>query len=211
MSKFIQIILFFIPLSWANKICTCKYGYEAIGEECDKGGEHCISCDMYHHLGADNICRPNICKCDHGTPVPNYQCWAHDKQICQKNCDSGYHLLNLTPIKDRFDPNQFGYYSNPHNLSEEYIDEHNYSCVPNICTCSNGNPVTGKDCSLNHLEKCATCQTGYSLDKNKLECVNNACQSENLDENGCIQGTNVCCSGENILISLLLICIVLVV
>ena len=50
-------------------------------------------------------------------------------------------------------------------------------CIANECTCSNGEAVTGTDCTTHNAEKCSSCSTGFYLSSDT--CLENQCTCSN--------------------------------
>ena len=62
------------------------------------------------------------------------------------------------------------------------VSADNAQCDPNICSCENGAPVTGAECTTHGSNICESCNTGFQLDAGTSSCIgtvlSNRCDSE---------------------------------
>ena len=91
-------------------LCTCEHGTETVNHNCeDNGSEDCVSCASFYHqetrpsvtsrwygssshyFSIKEVCVPNVCTCENGTPVGDGQCAVHDEEKCA-SCNAGYRL-----------------------------------------------------------------------------------------------------------------------
>eukprot|EP00808_Paulinella_micropora_P007749 g81599.t1 len=65
----------------------------------------------------------------------------------------------------------------------------NMSCVPNVCQCDGGVPVTGVACTSDGANMCSSCNPGFH--KSNINCVPNVCQCD-----GGVPVTGVACTSD---------------
>ena len=88
--------------------------------------------------------RVHICNCTNGVPAIGETCPENDDNLCV-SCDDGY---TLTSDEDN---------------SEELMSVTGLFCSENQCTCFNGFPSTGVNCSTHGDSDCESCFPGYNL------------------------------------------------
>jgi hypothetical protein len=62
----------------------------------------------------------------------------------------------------------------------------NGSCDENTCTCENGTPATGAECTEDNGEICVECEEGYKLDVKTGLCLLTLFDDINTNDDGCI-------------------------
>ena len=128
-----------------QNVCTCQNGEPKTGIDCvAHGKEDCSStgCNKGFHFDSD-LCEENRCTCYNGEPNIGIDCIDHGWEDCNPSgCNSGYHF--------RF----FSYWG---------IQENKGDCEQNFCTCQNGEPQIGINCTTHGKEDCisSSCNRGF--------------------------------------------------
>ena len=169
--------------------CDCENGQGATGINCPiNGAEICASCDEFYSLktiNSNKICQKNNCVCTNGYPSKN--CVIDNQERCKK-CEDGFVLdsTSLTCYKPCECENGI-VSSNPdpnHCECEScdtgyHLNAKSKKCKQNICSCENGFPKQGVDCTVNNANQCRLCDTLYGLDSNTDQCLLISCICDN--------------------------------
>ena len=181
--------------------CTCTNGTPATGPACPSDGPKCSSCNVGYHPVGDS-CVENVCSCPGGgTGATGTDCPSPGAQKCA-SCTGTYVLspdhtdcgtLEVGSYSQGIPastPCNSGYYPVTNQYSSNY-----HNCMPNICTCVNGQGAQRTACPTNGNAKCVSCSVGYHLDGDS--CVANVCSCPNgtaATGNACTSHNAVKCS-----------------
>ena len=165
--------------------CVCDYGNPAYGPDCPVHNSHkCIGC--YEDEGfvlnfRTDRCEEKIeCTCAHGIASQDFdQCrGVKRRELCQ-NCFVGF-VLNRNKV-----------------CVEQVKPKPKPKPKPKSCICTNGNPATGSQCSIDGQHKCVGCHNGFHLDFKINRCLENqkcTCQNgtpiDNIEK--CKFGPELC-------------------
>ena len=132
-----------------------------------------------------NNCKANECTCDNADAATD-KCFTNGDYKCDESCKYNEGL-----------PDNYIF----QNL---HFENNTNSCIPNICTCNNGNPVPNELCENNNQQRCQTCGEGYILTRDltceKLNCEGNEFVGRDINDAGsevsvCLQNKCTCENG----------------
>ena len=124
----------------------------------------------------DKNCTSNQCFCENGIAAKGVLCGRNYSLTCDPNgCDAGFHVYRVGGKKERSEERK----NQKMKIQEREIQEReiqktlqnttkipenliiNTICKQNLCTCSNGTPKNGKNCTENGKENCDSCFPGF--------------------------------------------------
>ena len=162
-----------------TKACVCADGTPDVGDDCSADAEHeCASCDAGYHLtgtAGAQTCVANVCVCLNGSPDFKPDCAVDGATECA-SCNAGYHP-DGTAGAQTCEANTCVCTSTGSNYNAgaaitaaatgtDCTTDGGDICVSSgpACTCTNGTPDVGNDCSAEGEHECASCDAGYHLD-----------------------------------------------
>jgi hypothetical protein len=174
-----------------SNTCTCENGVGATGFACPSdGAPRCASCNEGYHLNGGNCTYIPLDECLTQDIMSTSECdglqyddnnrFLNNQQECPQQCLDKLNQMSAIVM----DPSNTCYQSllsqvggdasiitDNRNTCQSLIDQQN------TCTCENGAPATGSDCTSEGASICATCNGGYTLD----------------DDDNCIMGEPIDC------------------
>ena len=97
---------------------------------------------------SDEFMAPPQCVCENGVAVEGFDCAVDSANNC-KSCDTGYSLIKKYSV-------YFG-------LRVQTASTCEFEPPARTCTCSNGVPATGANCTSNNAEICESCDADFLL------------------------------------------------
>eukprot|EP00747_Dinoflagellata_sp_TGD_P031108 gnl/TRDRNA2_/TRDRNA2_135072_c0_seq1.p1 gnl/TRDRNA2_/TRDRNA2_135072_c0~~gnl/TRDRNA2_/TRDRNA2_135072_c0_seq1.p1 ORF type:complete len:987 (+),score=62.04 gnl/TRDRNA2_/TRDRNA2_135072_c0_seq1:82-3042(+) len=169
-------------------VCACSNGTGAVGSACaNDNGAYCKSCDAGYHLVLGS-CLANSCTCIDGEAATGPDCVVHNSETCA-SCIAKYKAtctdlkatvctaqslvtcsschVNYTLSSDQCVACIAPAEGSSHSVCSRCPTGYLYSgppdtCIPNECTCKNGQAAVGSACTEHKAEICALCDAGHS-------------------------------------------------
>eukprot|EP00392_Amoebophrya_sp_AT5.2_P007015 g7027.t1 len=200
-----------------ENVCTCTNGTAVVAPDCGTDGDNsCSECHTGFHLDAITAdhCEPNVCTCPNGSEASGADCTADNEMICVK-CDDGFSLTDGSCVQNtcsceygNLDPDQTKCTQDGAQLcldcTEAFYHLEGSSCVPNVCICTNGEPVD--ECENHNSTACASCAAGFhdevaseatGSDPATKQCTANTCTCDNGTPQVTDADSGSICAGHN--------------